>query len=478
MSNAMRYDDQPLSSTQLAALAVATMLILFAQTFSAEWPAPVADSIGYLRLGVDLLDLGVITDRFEIDAAYGEPSMLFAPLYVVFLAAIAGLDPELLAYFRCVDVSTGADPCGGVSALWPVVAAQSLLAAGSSLFVFLSARRVAGSRLVGFGAWALALASGVFAKHASVVLTEALTFCLFMAACHFALAAAQASAGRSRLGWIAAFGAAMGATALSRPSYAYLAYAVVVALPFIAVASVGLRRSVGAVSALRVGGGWSAAFAVGFVAVAGVWILRNAVLIGTPAISSGYGEWVLAQRVAYNDMTWSEFGVAFVYWLPDFGDDLARGLFGADSYARLRWYDPGTFYVVGNTEIWIAIRDGYPPEARMAALLDAYFWPQLDAHVITTFPLAWRAMWAGGYFALVAVIVSPWALWRLARADKLGGFLAYAAPMAFMLGFHAFVSVSIVRYNESLIAPYAMLLSIALIAMVRMVLRRAPSPRI
>ena len=92
-------------------------------------------------------------------------------------------------------------------------------------------------------------------------------------------------------------------------------------------------------------------------------------------------------------------------------------------------------------------------------LLLGNFWK----HVAVTLPLAVKGAWVGKYFALSGVVLLPLAVALHFRGRKGFYFLMFALPSGIMLWFHAFVSVSIRRYNEPLTLVYAAVL-VALLA--------------
>ena len=71
-------------------------------------------------------------------------------------------------------------------------------------------------------------------------------------------------------------------------------------------------------------------------------------------------------------------------------------------------------------------------------------------------------MWAGGYLSVFGLLSAFWALAYLHQINKLwlGGLLA--SILFFMVGFHGFFTVSIVRYNELLALLYALCFAIVL----------------
>ena len=314
------------------------------------------------------------------------------------------------------------------------------------------------------------LGSKTFSNYASLVLTESLAFFLyFFFAWMFArILTSDRPGGLLFLG----AGLGLGALALARPSYQYL-------IPFAGFVVVAWR-----VFWQRTRLGPSLGGPAVMLAAAGAILLpvvvHNYFSIGQATIST-FGPSVLIERLAYNTMTWAEWGVSFIYWLPDFGDNLARSLFAEELWTRLTWYDPASFYMMGRGDFYRTVygevaKQG--PGEGLGFLIREYIAGDLGKHLAVTMSLALRGQWVGNYISLIGFVLLPVALSILRGRRRVALFLVYSLPIYFMLGFYAFVSVNVVRYNEPLIAIFA--LSIAVVV-VRLVdsglgrLRRPPS---
>jgi len=406
-------------------------------------PIPVTDATVYLSIANDLNATGVFTDgllALQGDGAAHPPGMLFAPLYPAFLAVALDLSAGFRGLVDCVvgaALAHKAAACRHTVSL--VTLAQGGLAVVSTVLVYLGASVVSGSRLCAWLAMLLAVGTGEYAYYAGQFLTENLTFPLFTAASILLVWAWRESGAKA---W-AALGLCFGLLVLVRPSFLYLFYVVLlcqVALFPSRAPRPMLGKTIALVSCL-------AAFGV----VVGPWVLRNWILLDTAAITDGYSSLILVQRVAYNAMSLHEWLVSFVYWLPDFGDKLAASLFEPASYVRLSFDDPQGFYLTGNfalRESTLAAAGG--TEEHFGYLIREHILAQPLWHSTVSLALAWRGMWVGQYWGLVAIAVFLPVLFIAARR-RWHAFFVYVAPAWFMLGFHAFVSVNVVRYNLILI---------------------------
>ncbi|GAB3439807.1 hypothetical protein [Insolitispirillum peregrinum] len=190
-----------------------------------------------------------------------------------------------------------------------------------------------------------------------------------------------------------------------------------------------------------------AALAIGYGVVIAPWLWRNHQLFGLTAITGPYGGYILAQRVAYNAMSAREWLASLLFWLPDFGDSLARLFFPADLLARLDWYSPDAYYVLGNGA-WMRemLAQAGSKDALQGWVLREKVFADLPAHLAVTISLALRGLWVSKYFGLIGVVFWLPSLVRAVRRQQ-GLWLAFCAPAIVLLGLQAFVSVSIPRYN-------------------------------
>lgn len=365
-------------------------------------------------------------------------SIMIAPLYPSFIAALTHLDPRLAATVACVP----APPDGHLEScpndLGLLVWAQLLLAAGTGLLLWRTAYWVTLSKSSAWIALAAAsFGSAEYAEYAHAAMTEALTFFLFAG---FDLAFLVAIERRSTKAALLA-GALLGFTTLTRPIYLYLALAIVAAALAVAAWRAVARRAAARLPVLRLG----VSFAVAFAAIVGPWIVRNELVFGVADITEGYAPFVLIQRLAYDDMRPAEWAAGWVYFLPDFGHSWAKALIPARDYQRLGYEAPDTFYVVGVHNSGIAAPLGGRGPS-IVSLIRSEVIPHLGTYIAVTLLLAWRGLWIGRYFSVVTV---PMLFWRLARVKdpRWPALATVAGPPLFVLFLNAAVSGDAARYN-------------------------------
>ncbi len=415
----------------LLALILAVGLGVWRSQF-AELVVPRADALRYLEYSTNLLEHGVFGLGSSVEA--GAPGRANMPLYPAFLALVFKLNKVQPADLRCY-LEGEAQNCDE-RVIARVVDAQTAFVALTLIAIWRMGWQLFGAR----GAWLAMLAgaiSGQPGAFATQLLTENLILVLFAWLGVFML---LARAGARR--WHLAIGVALGALTLTRPEFAYLAWA------FIAVYAA--RAAIGPARAQR----WQATVTLvaAIALLCGPWMVRNIVHFDDAGLTASYGGRILAQRVQYNRMSNTELGVAFVYWLPDFGDSLARRLFTPESYARLD-FGPDSYYSAGMPyHDALAARLG-SEDAVPRALLMEDIASQPFKHAAVTVALAWRAVFVGKLWGLIALIGFFVAF--TTRPALRAVFLQLAAPAVFMLALYAAVSVSIPRYAVCFVPLFA-----------------------
>jgi 4-amino-4-deoxy-L-arabinose transferase-like glycosyltransferase len=411
------------------------------------------DSGAYMPLAKELVDRGVYTDgRYsEHSVAHGPENqgMFFAPLYPALLAGIMALDHDLYERVACHTSQTHGDyeRCGhDFGLLLPV---HILLASISVFLIWLTGWVLTGRYRVAWIGLALGCMAQAYAYYTAMIMTENLIFPLFTAT---TLCAAAAWKKKSARVWLLC-GIFLGLSALTRPAFVYILYVGLPALILFTLWNKNLTP--------RQKFSWPLLLLAGYALTAGPWILRNGLTMNQYAISKGYDVFILTQRISFNDMNWKEFGVSFIHGLPGFGDSLAEYLFKPEDYERFDYDNPGGFYGVR-----IAVRDRTLHEAgsvpnHLSYVIKHEIGGNLFKHVMVTFSMAWRGMWISKAWGLVAIPLFAIAC-ILALRRRWTEFFIFAIPPWFMLGFHAFTSVNVTRYNLILIPCLSLAVAVLL----------------
>ena len=564
----------------LGALLVA--LVVLGALWSGDQVQPLStfDQPFYLGIAFDLRHSG----RFTDGTMFAEPGpggtrpsgMRFAPLYPALLAVVARLDPELRLGMDCQVRTRGHDPACPRAA--PVMRRlQFAMLAATFTLIWCTALLATASHPVAWLALVLALpTAGVLLRSVDSLMTE-ITALLLTTAC---LAAVLAAWRRHSLPWLAAAGLLLGLAILTRPAFLYLLYATIpvglllaaaarrrsarTARPGVGMPGATTSGSVAAKGSMAGPGspgalgrsvhlhasglapaagqrpGWRAlaALTVFVLCAAGVvlpWIVRNALVVGHASLTYGYDSHTLVQRISFDAMTWREYGLSYLCWLPD-GAGLGHALLGPHACDRFGWDErPDTFYSLGMGPLMqdtLAAAGGW--DHHLGYLLSHYILREPLWHAAVTVPLALRGMWIDHSWGLLlgpcCALLTLHALrgtWRRARlaprpADppgqgllrsgtlragparpgasgplgnasrpdeaRSGGrailwpgdgpwqpcFLLLVLPAWFMLGFNAAVAVNQTRYNLMLIPGYALAGALLLDPVLRRALERVP----
>lgn len=463
----MTAADQGGQRTRLLRLVLAPLLFailcISVQAFRKPLRAPYLDEFYYLVIARDLSLHGVYTDGMfkygpfgtkpgpnhvgDEGAEWAKPGRFFAPAYPILAYAVGRLDSSVGAAIRChvakLDLPEQ-KACPNTFATLVVV--NILLWAIGMLAVFEMARRLGRSEVLGWLAMVIALASGEAGYYARTYLSENATVPAFLLFMLFALRAVES--GRTRHYGFA--GLALGLASLSRPAYAYLFYLLAPVLVLLALFARPRWPSLPSVAAAN-------AFAIATFLVLAPWMLRNVIQFGDPTLSRGYAEVILMQRVSYNQMSLAEWFVAWIYWLPDFGDEIAKRLFPARLYELLGWTHPQNYYLEGGGGGFRkrVLQEAGDEALVLGLLYKKYLFGDLVRHIMVTLPLTMRGLGVAKYLSVAGVVLMWPVVRQLSRDGRLPMFLAMLLPPLLMAGLHGFVSVNIERYNLPMLAVYA-----------------------
>ena len=400
----------------------------------------------YLSIAYDLLHLHRFTNGSGFATPHVDPArppgMEIMPLYPAFLAGTALLDPAFNRSLSCFVQQSDAPSCPHQAPLPRGL--QFVMTAAIYLMLWRIAVRATGSQRIG----ALSLGVGLLAapvliRGVNMLMTETLSLLFVTAAIAAAVEAAKA---RRPLGWVLLAGVMLGLSTMTRPAFLYL-------LPAAAVFGMGLavrrRRP-------RHGLALAAAFLLGGAVTIAPWVVRNAIELSRPAMTSGYAALVLAQRVAFDQMTWPEYGKFYVCGLPD-GNGIGTLLFGPRPCEPFQYEPrPDTFYWIGNhTFMQSTIAAAGGSAQQFNYLLHHYILAHPVWHALVSIPMALRGLWIDHYWGLIlAVLCVPLTLRAVRRGDD--ALLAVTLPGWFMLAFHAAVAVNQERYNLMLVIPFSL----------------------
>ena len=363
-----------------------------------------------------------------------------APLYPLLIASVMAFDEKFADGLICYTHKGKDAGCEQHYTSFFIV--QSAFALLALFLIYLIAYRLSQNRTISWLAAFLTLASGIFTEFSFIIMTEILILPAFTALLYACLLFYQ----KRSLSWVAAIGILLGILTLIRPSYLYLFYGFI--LFFISLTLIKRDRESFRNLILLV--------AV-FVLTVSPWALRNKTHFDTYALTTGgYAEAILIQRTNYNQMSWAEVGVSFIYWLPDFGDSLAHSLFPEHLHNKLGW-DEGTYYAEQYEDKVKLLSEELGGHDKILKHLITEEILTLK-HITVSFPLAIRAVFISKYWGLLGFIATIALLISTVKRHDYS-IVVIALPLFFMVDFHALLSVSIPRYNLPLVALYAFALS-------------------
>lgn len=428
----------------IAAVVLSTIIILL-QSLQETPKVANGDTYNYLSIAKELYDKGIFTDGGFRNASVvqgpNEEGMFFAPLYPAFITAVMYIDPTFKNTVTCHMSSEQRESCpDNFGLLYPIQIGLAIL---SIFLIWVSGLILTERYSIAWIAMILGALANGYTFYTSVILTESFVFPLFTAACLSSLCAWKYKKGYL---WFLT-GIFLGLVSLTRPTFTYLFYAYIPVLIvlFICRKNFSLRKKLV----------WPFVFIFGFIVTAGPWIIRNGTIMGEYAISKGYAPYVLSQRVAYNDMTWKEWAISFIYGLPDFGDSLSEKFFSRENYERFEYDNKKGFFWIGHTTLKKeTLEKAGSRENHLSWLIKHEIIDNLYKHVMVTFSLTWRGMWICKYWGLLSIpLFFCLFIWALRKGWL--EFLLFSIPPWFMLGLHAFTSVNVTRYNLILIPALA-----------------------
>ena len=384
------------------------------------------------------------------------PSNANAPLYPALLALAALGDQQLLASFSCLIKANGIRPdCvigTDIKADTPdpaaeqcprnyqtIIATQYLIAGLSLWVIWLLANKILASPSQAWLALLAALLSGILTKYAGRLLTENLLLLLFLLL-QYNLISLWHKQTFIKCGLT---GLLLGLLTLTRPEYLYIATVLF-----------GIALTIAGVVKSRVLASQGLVACIIFICVLAPWSARNIEHFNSPTLTGGnYGEIILSQRVVLNQMDLREWLGAFVYWIPDFGDSLAKRVLPESWYGRHLRTHPDSFRKRSDIMIAQAVK---PAESSgMEYLLREEVLAHPIKHLMVTIPLTWRGVFIAKYWGIIGALAYLALLIRCIRnRDWL--LVVASVPAWLVVIFHAAISVNVPRYNLVLIGLYAL----------------------
>ena len=413
-------------------------VIALLQIFVYDMADPELDAIRYVDYGLNIHDhavFGLSGDQRGSVPAHGNAN---SPLYPGLIALAIGIDNKLGDTLRCIMSRPGrADQCERNYLSIRII--QSILIIAALFALWSCTRLIFNANLIAWLACAIVLLSTKPLFFTNLFLTEILILFLFAILLLVFVLAIQQQKAR----WWALLGLVIALMTLTRPEYLYLGYV------FIALGVLNVLRERNR-HALK----FLVAFIICFLLALSPWLARNKYHFDSAAITGGYGDAILAYRLAYNRMSFAEWRAAFIYWLPGYGEQLAQKLLAPSSYRKLGT-DPRSYLYDDGEEIFnqglIAVQGDR--HKLTTYLIKTEIMDHPFRHAYASLPLAWRGILAGKYLAIIGLPSLVFMLlWAMLKRNWV--LFALMLPAFVMIAIYAAVSVSIPRYNIYLIYYY------------------------
>jgi hypothetical protein len=423
------------------------ILTFFAGIFYISDRTPYADEYVYLGHANSIYKnqvFGVI----DVNTGESTTDARFAPLYPAFVAGIMFIDTKLADSVQCYLLRIAEQKPDCSNNLYTVKVVQLIIFSLLLAYCWYLLLQITASKIFSYACIVMIIISGAPYYYADHFLTES----LYLGPAFIFLLTLSLTVLKKSIKYAVISACSLGVVSLIRPTYLYLFYFIILLSPILYFYKDKYLYSFS--DYLRI----VFTFIISFYVVVGPWIVRNQMYFDRFSITTGYGDKPLSTRVAHNEMTNTEYLAGWIYWLPDFGDSLARKLFGNENTDRLSFTSPDSFYPVGrqkvNQEISEAMSTG-KYQSRMEAIFKIYIFSDLLNHAKVTMLMAWRGFFVEKYFGFIGLFVMIWAFVFGFKDRQKDFFCIILIPTIILLFFQAAISVSITRYNLILIVPFS-----------------------
>ena len=416
---------------------------------------PQSDEFVYLGYAYGLAKYGTFTLVTDANGEQPPPTSRISPLVPATHALAMHFSAEFLGEVECMLSQPGRtiSPCVHTSVFSHYL--QLVLWAACLTWMAMQLARVTGRWMYAHLTTLFIFLSGAPFEYIAQFNSEAIYLPLMLL---FLVAFACALTQGMRRYWIVA-AVALALSALARPVFFYLFWMLLGVL-LVAFAWRWLR------SRAQPQAAGALIFVTVFMLIIAPWLARNVWLYGAPTMTVGYSAGTLSYRIAYNEMTNDEFVAGWIYWLPDFGDSLAKRLFEPEAYRRLDLGNPEGIHQAGSRRVMqeIEAKSGAAPgsytrdapRAGTGWVLREYIISDWFNHIKVTLLLFWRGVMLNSYFGLVGFGLLLWALAGGLNGPHRPLFLITLGVTTLLSLFYAFISLNIARYSAPMILPMSL----------------------
>ena len=401
------------------------------------------DARQYLAAAINLHDNGIFS---EVDGSNSGPGTGREPAYATFLAGLMFFDAQLASI--TLECLRSADGCGAERYRFAIILNRVFVALSGAL-IFLSVFRLTDhnlfpSAISGLYIWlnfeSQKFSSYVISDSLAMFLSAILIWSIFHAG-H-----------RGSALWWAISGFVMALLVLTKAIFLYFALLVIPLFLFLTLTSDDCRRTFR--NALI-------CFLCCAVPVS-AWIARNVAVDDLWGVTEGRGEITVSAREIYNDMTFTEYFAAMVYWTRIKGDGLAHVLFSQETLGKLRHDTSDGFFQRGHKRFSELVErkktaENISYEAASKEVYDQLLERVLKRpvrHFFTTALLAYRGVWID-QFAPFGVLASFFIIISAARRRNYVVLFALF-PSVFAFIFYPLISLNVPRYQMVTIPAFAL----------------------
>ena len=331
---------------------------------------------GYSRYAANLFTSGVYSSQFPIDDQNVSPEMGRAPGYPFFLSLLMHIDEDYRDFVQC-HYSKELNDCiydGGAAVYIPTFLISLSAYLSFCIALYLGANIYISIIFVTPILYPLVKEVALY-QHSEALALPLFALLSFILTSWFS--------GKTKIWTLCIAGLTLGALALTRTAFLYF-------IPFAALAILLIQNQQKS-CLFQKKFYLSVLFIMSTVIVITPWLYRNATHFDKPQIGSSGVNGVLTMRVQYNKMTFSESICAFIYWIPDSGDDLAKKYCREDQWKRFDLSHPESYRQMGWQHLNELSADGSSDEEIRSKLLSEIISDPVR-HFLVSIPIGWRGL--------------------------------------------------------------------------------------
>ena len=357
-----------------------------------------------VAVAVNLMETGIFTDGpASAPGRQSAPGYKYSPGYPALIAFIAGFTPNAIEELKCYVAKRR--QCPESRTVNIIILVQIIISALTLLLTFLLALELSKSREIASLTLILLFITMRLGDFSLLLKSNALITSLTITACYFILMGFKRD--KASLSLLA--GLSFGLVAFFHPPVALTVLFIAPFLYFITHKQSG-RGAIHAASLIA-----------GTALVLLPWMARNYGLFGDFALTEQRSTSLLAVRVAYNYMSWTEWFAAFLVWIPGLGDGLAGLIFAPEVIDRLSYSHQGSIIIKDGGNILQKSLLNAKPSSAYWHIVQTYIVGQPGAFLIAIPPVFLHSFWGSG--SLIGII-GIFALVRLFKRLKATGTLA------------------------------------------------------